>query len=60
MLAMIGSEPDSWGPIPEPMRLERLSHVPQLEHAVIQEAGHFVHMEQPQAVADVVLAFLEH
>ena len=59
MLAMIGSEPDTWGPIPEPTRLKRLSHVPQVEHAVIQDAGHFSHMEQPQAVADVVLAFLE-
>jgi pimeloyl-ACP methyl ester carboxylesterase len=58
MLAVIGSEPDSWGPLPEPLLSSRLSHVPQLERAVVQDAGHFVHIEQPEATARIILDYL--
>jgi pimeloyl-ACP methyl ester carboxylesterase len=59
LLAMIGSEPDTWGPIPEETRMKRLANAPVVEHVTVEGAGHFVHMEQPRAVADVLLAFLE-
>jgi pimeloyl-ACP methyl ester carboxylesterase len=59
LLAVIGSEPDTWGPLPEELIRERLSFVPNLERATVEGAGHFVHMEQPAATAEVLLAFLE-
>jgi pimeloyl-ACP methyl ester carboxylesterase len=59
VLAVIGSEPDTWGPIPEPMRRERLGHLRRVEHAVVEGAGHFTHMERPRETAELVLGFLE-
>lgn len=58
MLAMIGSEPDTWGPLPEALLSERLAHVPALERCTIAGAGHFVHIEQPHAAAAAVLDYL--
>jgi pimeloyl-ACP methyl ester carboxylesterase len=59
MLAVIGAEPDTWGPLPEAVIAPRLAHVPRLERATVAGAGHFVHMEQPRATADLLLAYLE-
>jgi pimeloyl-ACP methyl ester carboxylesterase len=58
MLAISGSEPDTWGPLPEPILAERLGRVPQLERRTIAGAGHFVHVERPIETAQVVLDFL--
>lgn len=58
MLAVIGSVPDHWGPLPEAILAERLSYVPQLERATIEGSGHFIHMERPRELARVVLDFL--
>lgn len=58
MLAISGSEPDTWGPLPEPILAERLSRVPQLARCTIRGAGHFVHIERPVETAQVVLDFL--
>ena len=55
MLAVIGSEPDTWGPLPEPMLAERLSNVPVLERATVSGAGHFMHIEKPHETARLVL-----
>ena len=59
MLAVIGSEHDTWGPLPEALLQERLAHVPRLERATVQGAGHFVHMERPRETAELLLAWLE-
>jgi len=59
MLAIWGSEPDTWGPLPEPLLSERLSHVPDLERVVVKGAGHFVHMEEPQETSRILLDWLE-
>jgi len=59
MLAITGSEADTWGPLPEHILAARLAHVPQLERRTIQGAGHFVHIEQPAETATVVLDWLE-
>ncbi len=58
MLAVIGSEPDTWGPLPESVLAPRLAYVPVLERRTIAGAGHFVHIERPLETAAVVEAFL--
>jgi pimeloyl-ACP methyl ester carboxylesterase len=59
MLAVIGSEQDTWGPLPESILGPRLSNVARLERATVAGSGHFVHMEQPRATADLLLAWLD-
>jgi pimeloyl-ACP methyl ester carboxylesterase len=57
VLAVLGSEPDpmAWGTLPEDV----LSHLPPGgRFEPIDGAGHFVHIEQPRRVADLVLEFL--
>jgi len=58
MLAITGSEPDTWGPLPEAILAERLRHVARLERRTIPGAGHFVHIERPRETARLVLDFL--
>ena len=58
MLAIVGSEADTWGPLPEPILCERLAHVQHLERRTVSGAGHFVHMEQPAATATLIEDFL--
>jgi pimeloyl-ACP methyl ester carboxylesterase len=59
MLAVTGTEPDTWGPLPEPLIAERLSFVKRATRAQVKGAGHFVHMEAPEATARLLLDFLE-
>ncbi len=59
MLAIVGSELDTWGPLPEALLEQRLSYVPNLERAQVEGAGHFVHIEQPRETARLMLDFLE-
>ena len=59
MLAIIGSETDTWGPLPPEILEPRLKHVPHLERCTIEGAGHFVHIEKPVETAAAVLDFLE-
>lgn len=60
MLAITGSEQDTWGPMPEAIVGPRLAGVKRLQRAVIDGAGHFVHIERPHETARVVLDYLEH
>jgi pimeloyl-ACP methyl ester carboxylesterase len=59
LLAIVGSESDTWGPLPEPILAERLAHVRRLDRRTIPGAGHFVHIEQPVEAANVILDFLD-
>ena len=59
MLAVAGSEPDTWGPLPEPLIEERLAYVSNVRRATLPGVGHFVHMEDPIATARLLLSFLE-
>lgn len=59
MLAITGSEQDTWGPLPEDILSERLAHVKNLERCTVDGAGHFVHIERPVETAKVILEFLE-
>lgn len=58
-LALIGSLPDTWGPLPEAILAKRLANVPHLERATVKGCGHFIHMEEPAAAAVLMLEFLE-
>jgi pimeloyl-ACP methyl ester carboxylesterase len=58
LLAITGSERDTWGPLPESILAERLSNVRNLERLRIAGAGHFVHMERPRETARAILDFL--
>jgi pimeloyl-ACP methyl ester carboxylesterase len=58
MLALIGSEHDTWGPLPEAILAPRLAGVRQLVRQTIHGAGHFVHVEQPVETAGAILDFL--
>ncbi|MCU1454404.1 MAG: hypothetical protein JWN46_2550 [Acidimicrobiales bacterium] len=57
VLCVLGLEPDSmgWGTFPEDVR----PHLPDGARFVpLDRTGHFVHIERPQVVADLVLEFL--
>jgi pimeloyl-ACP methyl ester carboxylesterase len=58
MLAMVGSEQDTWGPLPDVIRAERLAGVRQVVHCTIAAAGHFPHIERPEETADAIMDFL--
>jgi pimeloyl-ACP methyl ester carboxylesterase len=58
MLALVGSEPDAWGPLPEHILCERLSRVKRLERHTVRGAGHFVHVERLVETAEAILDFL--
>jgi len=59
MLAVVGSEQDTWGLLPGPVLKERLAHVKQLSRCTIHGAGHFAHIEQPAETAAAILDFLD-
>jgi pimeloyl-ACP methyl ester carboxylesterase len=40
------------------MFIERMKAVPQLSHARVEDAGHMLHHDQPQAVAGLIEGFL--
>jgi pimeloyl-ACP methyl ester carboxylesterase len=58
LLAVIGSIPDTWGPLPEEILSRRLAGVTRLERAVVEGAGHFIHMEKPAETAALILDFV--
>jgi pimeloyl-ACP methyl ester carboxylesterase len=60
LLAVMGSENDTWGPLPEAIVGPRLAGVARLQRAVVAGAGHFVHMERPRETAQVLLDYLEN
>lgn len=59
MLAVVGTEADTWGPLPDAILHERLAYLPNVELVRVKGAGHFVHMERPEATAGLLLDFLE-
>jgi pimeloyl-ACP methyl ester carboxylesterase len=59
MLAIVGSEQDTWGPLPARILDERLAGVRGIARATVRGAGHFVHMERPEDTARVILDFLD-
>jgi len=58
LLAIVGSEQDTWGPLPNPLRAQRLAGVRQLHEHTIDGAGHFVQIERPAETAEVIREFV--
>ena len=59
LLAIVGSEADTWGPLPQRILDRRLRGVGQLTRRTVSGAGHFVHIECPVATADLILDYLD-
>ena len=57
VLVLTGSEPDQWGDLPADIRARRLAAIRRAHHVVVPGAGHYVHIEQPDATLDLVKAF---
>ena len=58
VLALIPGEPDTWGPLPEPLLSERLANFRRHDRVVVDGAGHFMQIEKPAEVASIVLDWL--
>jgi pimeloyl-ACP methyl ester carboxylesterase len=58
MLAVTGSEPDTWGPLPPAILAPRLARIADVTHRTVTGAGHFMHIERPAETARLVLDFL--
>jgi pimeloyl-ACP methyl ester carboxylesterase len=56
-LALIAARHDAWSPVSQHQDIARLC--PQARLTVIEDAGHFAPVEQPDAVADALLAWLK-
>jgi pimeloyl-ACP methyl ester carboxylesterase len=59
LLAMIGSLPDTWGPLPKDVLDARLENVEHLDRVTVEGAGHFIHMQKPAEAARSMLEFLD-
>lgn len=57
VLALTGAEPDQWNDLPVETRDARLDAIPDVRHDRLAGAGHYVHIEQPDAVLDRIAAF---
>ena len=56
VLLMVGRQ-DQWSPVAQHEEMARL--IPQARLEIIENAGHFAPVEQPDAVADILVPFLE-
>ena len=58
VLALTGAEHDTWSEMTTEEVEDRLSHLPDVRHHVVAGAGHYVHLEQPEAVVAEIAAFV--
>ena len=58
LLVLTGGEHDTWGELSPEEKAERLSHLPTARHVLVPGAGHYVHIEQPDAVMAAFDGFL--
>jgi pimeloyl-ACP methyl ester carboxylesterase len=59
VLALTGAEHDTWSEMTPDEVDDRLTHLPTARHHVVDGAGHYVHLERPDAVVAEVAAFLD-
>ena len=58
LLVLTGAEPDTWSELPPEEVKERLTHLSTARHEVIADAGHYIHIEQPDAVVEAIERFV--
>ena len=58
VLSLTAGEPDQWAFLPEDDRERRLAAIPDVEHHSVAGAGHYIHIEQPDAVLEHTARFL--
>lgn len=59
LLVLTGAEEDTWSDLTDDQVARRLSHFKDVRHHTIDDAGHYVHIEQPDAVLAHLGAFLD-
>jgi pimeloyl-ACP methyl ester carboxylesterase len=57
VLVLTGAEPDQWSDLPAATRDARLASIADARHHRLDDAGHYVHIEQPDAVMDEIERF---
>jgi len=59
LLVLTGTEHDTWNDLSDDQLKERLAHLPHARHEVVEGAGHYVHVEQPERVLAAITEFLD-
>jgi pimeloyl-ACP methyl ester carboxylesterase len=59
LLVLTGAEHDTWSDLSEAEIERRLTEFHDVRHAVVADAGHYVHLEQPEAVFTAIAAFVD-
>lgn len=57
ILVLTGAEPDQWNDLPVDARDRRLAVLRDVRHVVVDGAGHYVHIEQPDVALEHVATF---
>ncbi|MBV8985697.1 MAG: alpha/beta hydrolase [Acidimicrobiia bacterium] len=58
VLALSGTEPDQWSFLSPEDRERRLDAFPDVEHHGVANAGHYIHVEQPEETIRLIDAFV--
>jgi pimeloyl-ACP methyl ester carboxylesterase len=58
VLVLTGGEKDTWSELSDEELADRLRHLPDVRHEVVADAGHYVHIEQPDVVLDAIERFV--
>jgi len=59
VLVLTGAEHDTWSDLSADELEQRLEHLRDARHVVVENAGHYIHIEQPDAVLAAIAAFLD-
>jgi pimeloyl-ACP methyl ester carboxylesterase len=59
VLVLYGTEEDTWNDLTPEERSVRLAAISDARHHEVAGAGHYVHLEQPDAVVDHIRGFIE-
>lgn len=59
LLVLTGAEEDTWSDLTDDQVAQRLSHFKDARHHTIPGAGHYVHVEQPDAVMERIVGFVD-
>ena len=59
VLVLTGAEDDAWSDHAPEVVARRVARIPGAQHEVIADAGHYVHVEQPEVVTEAVVRFVK-